>query len=338
MQLQLHPFQLQLRDAFRIAHGSRTEQPSMVVSLSQNGHTGYGEATATTYYGRTMENLTEKLESVRALIETTELKQPEDFWDLLYPHLEDDPFVLCALDEAAHDLRGRLQGKPVYRLWGLNPEKIPLTNYTIGIASIDEMVAKMNRLPWPIYKIKLGTDHDLEIIENLRQHTDAIFRVDANTAWTPEQTVELSPKLKALNVEFIEQPLLAEDWEGMRYVYQHSALPVVADESCQREPDVARCHQHFHAINIKLMKCGGLTPARRMIAEARKLGMEVMVGCMTESSVGISAIAQLLPLLDYVDMDGALLLSNDPANGVKIEAGKVFLTEDAGTGVSLKNG
>ncbi len=336
MQLQIHPVQLQLREAFTISHGSRTVQPSMIVALSQGGHTGYGEATATSYYGLTLEQMVEKVEALRSLIEKIELSTPEVFWHRLQPILKDDPFIHCALDEAAHDLYGRLQGKPLYQLWGLSPQNLPLTNYTIGIGTIEEMVAKIKRYPWPVYKIKLGTDHDLEIIEHLRQATDAIFRVDANTAWTAEQTVKLAPKFKALGVAFLEQPLPAEDWEGMKYVYKHSALPIIADESCQREEDVARCHGHFHGVNIKLMKCGGITPARRMIEQARKLNLQVMIGCMTESSVGISAIGQLLPLLDYVDMDGALLLSNDPAEGVNIENGQVFLSEKPGTGVELK--
>lgn len=212
---------------------------------------------------------------------------------------------------------------------------LPLSNYTIGIGSIEEMVTKIEEQPWPVYKIKLGTDDDLAIIQALRAHTDALFRVDANTAWTAEQTIALAPQLKKLGVEFIEQPLKADDWEGMKEVYQHSVLPIIADESCQVEADVDRCHPYFHGVNIKLMKCGGLTPARRMIQSAKKLGMKVMVGCMTESTVGISAIAQLLPLLDYVDMDGPLLLKNDIATGVRIEGGHVYYSDLVGTGVAL---
>ena len=193
----------------------------------------------------------------------------------------------------------------------------------------------MKAQPWPIYKIKLGTDKDIEIITALRQQTDAIFRVDANCAWTADQTIEYAPKLKALGVEFIEQPLPKEDFEGMKKVFQQSVLPVIADESCQTERDVKKCHQHFHGINIKLMKCGGLTPARRMIKEAKALGMKLMVGCMTESTIGISAIAQLLPLLDYVDMDGPLLIRNDIATGVIVIDGKAHFPDENGTGAQL---
>ena len=194
----------------------------------------------------------------------------------------------------------------------------------------------MEETPWPVYKIKLGTDRDVAIVSELRKHTDAVFRVDANCAWNARETIENAPALKELGVEFIEQPLPADDWKGMEVVAHHCALPVMADESCQQESDVDRCALHFNGINIKLTKCGGLTPARRMIQKARILGLKVMVGCMTESSVGISAIAQLLPQLDYVDMDGAMLLKEDIASGVQItEGGKVRFPKIGGTGVTL---
>jgi L-alanine-DL-glutamate epimerase-like enolase superfamily enzyme len=160
-----------------------------------------------------------------------------------------------------------------------------------------------------------------------------VFRIDANTAWTAGQTIENSKALATLGVEFLEQPLPAEDWDGMAEVFQESALPVIADESCIVELDVDHCHGFFHGINVKLTKCGGLTPGRRMIQRAKALGMKTMVGCMTESSVGISAIAQLLPMLDYVDMDGAVLLDRDVATGIRLDKGVVVYPEENGTGV-----
>nr|HQU58581.1 dipeptide epimerase [Saprospiraceae bacterium] len=260
MKLTIHTFQLQLKHTFSISHESRDVMPSLIVELSQDGLSGYGEATETRYYGILLDKMVQTLEQLRPLIESTPLHTPEQFWETMRGHLADHPFVLCALDEAAHDLYGKLQGKPVYEIWGLKTDKLPLSNFTIGIASIEEMVAKMEEQPWPLYKVKLGTDHDLEIIEALRKHTDAAFRVDANTAWTPEQTVEYAPRLKELGVEFIEQPLKANNWEGMKLVYEQCALPVIADEACHVEADVARCYGFYHGINIKLMKCGGLTP------------------------------------------------------------------------------
>jgi L-alanine-DL-glutamate epimerase-like enolase superfamily enzyme len=197
------------------------------------------------------------------------------------------------------------------------------------------MVSKMQELPWPIYKIKLGTKEDIAIVKELRKHTDAIFRIDANCGWDVEETINNAIELKKLGVEFLEQPMKADDWEAHKEVFKHSVLPVIADESCIIEEDVAKCFNHFHGVNVKLVKCGGLTPGKRMIEEAKKLGLKTMVGCMTESTVGISAIAHLLPQLDYVDMDGALLLAQDIATGVTIKKGVIHYSDLNGTGVTL---
>lgn len=335
MKLTIRSFDLPLKHTFTISYDSRDVQPTLIVELEQDGHKGYGEATSNPYYGFTIESMTAALENIRQLIETAELNSPEAFWAQVQPHLQDNPFALCALDMAANDLFGKLNGQPLYKMWGLNTDHTPLTDYTIGIDTIENMVKKLKEMPWPLYKIKLGTKEDVAIIKELRKHTDAVFRVDANCAWGVEETIENSKQLKPLNVEFIEQPMRADDMQGMKQVYQHSVLPLIADESCITESDVAKCHGHFHGVNVKLVKCGGLTPARRMIKEAQQLGMKVMVGCMTESTVGISAIAQLLPMLDYVDMDGALLLSKDIASGVTIDFGKVHYSKVNGTGAEL---
>lgn len=335
MKLHLSSYDLSLSSPFRIAHGVRTVQPTMIVGLEADGHLGLGEATATSYYGKKVEDMLEVLEQLRSDIEKETLDSPEQFWTRMYSKLKHHPFELCALDVAAHDLFARQQGLALYELWKLDPSTTPLTNYTIGIGPIEEMVDKIKARPWPVYKVKLGTDHDLEIIQALRKVTEARFRIDANTAWTAEQTIALAPQLKALGVEFLEQPLKADDWEGAKEVFQHSVLPVIADESCQLEADIEKCHAYFHGVNIKLMKCGGLTPARRMVQQARSLDLKVMVGCMTESTVGISAIAHLAPLLDYVDMDGALLLKEDIADGVKIQDGKAIFADRKGTGARL---
>ncbi|WP_242916250.1 dipeptide epimerase [Pontibacter liquoris] len=335
MKLTIRSFDLPLRHTFTISYDSRDVQETLIVELEHDGHKGYGEATSNPYYKFTIQCMTAALESIREQIETTELTSPEAFWAQMQPLLADNPFALCALDMAANDLYGKLQGKPLYKLWGLDAATMPITDYTIGIDTIDNMVKKLQEQPWPLYKIKLGTPNDVAIVKALRKHTDAVFRVDANCAWGVEETIENSKQLKPLGVQFIEQPMRADDMEGMKQVYAHSALPLIADESCITEADVAKCHGHFHGVNVKLVKCGGLTPARRMIAEAKKLGMKTMVGCMTESSVGISAIAQLLPMLDYVDMDGALLLSKDIASGVTIDFGKVTYSPVNGTGATL---
>ena len=337
MELELQDLNLTLRHPFTISLGTTTVQRNLMVVLKQDGCVGYGEGAGTHGYADfSPESMRTALESVRTEIEATTLETPEALWDRVAPSLAHNRFALCALDEAAHDLWGKMRGRAVWQLWGLNLDRLPPSNYTIGIDSIDTMVAKMKEFEgWPIYKIKLGTPDDLAIVKALREHTTAGFRIDANTSWTVEQTIELAPALKELGVEFIEQPLPAKDWEGMARVFEKSALPIIADESCQTEEDVRRCAACFHGINIKLTKAGGMTPARRMIQEARTLGMKVMVGCMNESSVGISAIGQLLPMLDYVDMDGAVLLERDIASGVSLDRGHARYPDRNGNGVEL---
>ncbi|MFI2742561.1 dipeptide epimerase [Zhouia sp. PK063] len=335
MRLTLHPYQLQLKHTFSISRESHDVQPSLIVSLEKDGKIGYGEATSNPYYKITLASMAQEINAIKTNIEKYTFNTPEDFYSFL-DTLPLTNFAKCALDLAANDLYGKLSQKPLHEIWGLTTDHYPISNYTIGIDTTEKMVAKMQELPWPIYKIKLGTDHDVEIVTELRKYTNAIFRVDANCAWTVEETIENSKKLKELQVEFIEQPLKATHWEGMKKVMQETVLPIIADEACIVESDVKKCAGHFTGINIKLTKCGGITPARRMIKEAKSLGLKVMIGCMTESTVGISAIAQLLPYLDYVDMDGALLLKKDIATGVDIlPNGKVVFPTLGGSGINL---
>jgi L-alanine-DL-glutamate epimerase-like enolase superfamily enzyme len=244
-------------------------------------------------------------------------------------------FALCALDIAYSDLYARKKGLKLYEYWQFDTSNNPKTDYTIGIDSVEKMIAKLKEKPWPIYKIKLGTKEDIKIIEELRKHTNAVFRVDANCGWEVDEAIKNSGILKNLGVEFLEQPLKADNWDGHRKLFLNSALPIIADESCIVEEDVKKCHNHFHGVNVKLVKCGGVTSAKRMLLKAKSLNMKTMVGCMTESSVGISAIAHLLPLLNYVDMDGALLLAKDIATGVTIKNGIISYSELNGTGVRL---
>jgi L-alanine-DL-glutamate epimerase-like enolase superfamily enzyme len=335
MELILRAFNLKLKHTFTISRESIDYQPSLIVELKSNGFSGFGEATSNPYYKTTVPIMMQDLEKIRALIENTQDETPEEFWANIYPYLKQDMFALCALDMAYTDLYARKKGKKLYELWQYTPQNNPLTDYTIGIASIEKMVSKMQELPWPIYKIKLGTQEDIAIVKELRKHTDAIFRIDANCDWTVEETLHNAIELKKLGVEFLEQPLKADHWEGHKELFKHSVLPIIADESCILEEDVPKCFNHFHGVNVKLVKCGGLTPAKRMIEQAKKLGLKTMVGCMTESTVGISAIAHLLPQLDYVDMDGALLLAEDIATGVTIKNGVVHYAELNGTGVTL---
>ncbi|WP_298264264.1 dipeptide epimerase [uncultured Lutibacter sp.] len=335
MKLIIHTYKLKLKHPFTISRGTRTEIPSIIVELSHNGKSGFGEATANPYYNTTVEKFEEELIEKHKTIEVFSNQTPEEYWTYLLPHFANNMFLLCALDEAYTDLYTRLQNLKLYQYWSLKLENLPQTNYTIGIDSIEKMTSKMKEVPWPIYKIKLGTKDDIQIVTELRKHSNSVFRIDANCGWEVTETVKNSVELKKLGVEFIEQPLPADNWKGSKVVYENSHLPIIADESCIIETDVEKCYNHFHGVNVKLMKCGGLTPAKRMITKAKSLGLKTMVGCMTESSVGISAIAHLTPLLDYVDMDGALLLKNDIAKGVTLNNGNIVFSKLNGTGVLL---
>ena len=330
-----YPYNLPFRHPFTISKGTKTHQPTLIVQLEYKGLNGFGEAPAIAYYNIPVEKMIADLEAKKPMIESFALTDPKRYWHFLHHLLPQNPFLVCALDIAAWDLWGQMQGKPLFALWGLDPSKGPMTDFTIGIDGVDKMVAKMQERPWPIYKIKLGVPDDLAIMKALRRHTDARFRVDANAGWTVNEALEKIPVLAELGVEFVEQPLAKDDWEGMKLLYERSALPLIADESCVFEEDVQRCHGHFHGINIKLTKCSGLTPAMRMIEAARKLQMKVMVGSMNESTVGSAAIAHLLPQLDYVDMDGPLLLSEDVATGLHFEHGKITIPRGPGLGVNF---
>ncbi len=336
MQVHFYHFDLQMAHPFGISRSVHTVQPTFIVALEQDGITGYGEATQNRYYGVTPENLEAGLNAIKSEIERYPFTTPEDFYDhFLFPRLKNFRFLMAAIDEAASDLYGKLQGKPLYQLWNLDASNLPLTTYTIAIDTIEVMKEKLLEKPWPVYKIKLGTEHDIEIVKSLREITDKPFRIDANTAWTVQQTIDNSYILKDLGVEFIEQPLPYDAYEAMKEVKEKSALPVIADESARTENDVQACADSFHGINVKLVKAGGITPAKRMLMQAKSLGIKTMVGCMTESSVGISAAAQLLPLCDYADLDGAILLKKDIAKGVVVDNGKMILPCEGGTGVAL---
>lgn len=326
MRMTLHRVKLTLTDPFTIARGTITHQHSLIVELRDGDLIGWGEVTENDYYGHTFESMAASLQAAESLLEAYREQAPEAVWPRALEATGGDRFALAALDLAAHDLWGKRHGKPCWQLWGLDWADVPDSSFTIGIDTIDRMIEKLQRQTgWKTYKIKLGTPEDLQIVRALRQHTDATFRVDANCGWTADQAIAHAVELKALGVEFIEQPLPAEaSAEDKLRVYQQSVLPIIADESCRTEPDVAACDGLFHGVNLKLCKCGGLTPAVSMLREARRRGMATMVGCMVESSVGISAAAQLLPLLDYADLDGALLINDDPAEGVRIEQGRVF--------------
>lgn len=335
MKVSYKTYDLPFKYPFTISKGTKTHQPTLVVELEHFGFKGYGEAPAIAYYNIPVEKMVEDLGRKKMLVEKFAFSDPERYWHYLHHLFPNNSFLVCALDMAGWDLYGKIKRKQLHELWNLDINASPLTDYTIGIDSIEKMLEKMQEKPWPIYKIKVGVEGDIEMVEALRKHTDAILRVDANAGWTLEQALQKIPVLKGLGVEMIEQPLAKDNWEGMKVLYEKSPLPLFADEACVTEHDVDKCLHHFHGINIKLTKCSGITPARRMIAKAKELKMKVMVGCMNESSVGTAAIAQLAPMLDVVDMDGPLLLVEDTAEGVTFDNGKIQYTNLPGLGIKV---
>lgn len=336
MNLRTYSLKLPLAHAFTISRESMDWQSSVIVELEHDGIVGYGEVTENQFYGHPRSSILDSIERARPLLNAYVTGDPLELFDQLLETVGGDTFAASAIDMAAHDWRGKSLRMPTWQVWGLTWQAVP-SSYTIGIDSIPTMIAKLEEQPhWPIYKIKLGTPHDLEIVRQLRTKTNARFRVDANCAWTPEQTVENSIALKDLGVEFIEQPLpQSASPEDKLWVFRHSRLPIIADEDCQVPRDVARCAEFYHGINVKICKCGGLSPALKMLREARQLGLRTMVGCMVESSIGISGAAQLLPLLDYADLDGAVLLAHEPAAGVVVASGHVVEPTGFGTGARL---
>jgi L-Ala-D/L-Glu epimerase len=335
LKVRYHSINLPFRHPFTISKGTKTHQPSLVIELEHFGKKGYGEAPAITYYNITVEQMIAELEAKKSFVEKFAFTEPERYWHYLHHLFPNNPFLVCALDLAAWDLYGKIKGKPLYQLWNLDISKNTITDYTIGIDTTEKMIAKMKEKPWPVYKVKVGAENDMEMVKALRANTDAVFRVDANAGWTLNQALEKIPLLKALGVELVEQPLAKDDWEGMKTLFEKSPLALFADEACVSENDVEKCAGHFHGINIKLTKCSGITPAKRMIKKARELNMQVMIGCMNETTIGSAAIAHLLPLLDHADMDGPLLLAQDVATGISYDFGKVGYSNMPGLGIEV---
>jgi L-Ala-D/L-Glu epimerase len=334
LKCQYWPYHLRFHHPFTISKGTKTHQPTLIVELEHVGIKGYGEAPAISYYDITVEKMIADLERKKTFVEKFAFTEPDRYWHYLHHLFPQNPFLVCALDMAGWDLFGKIKKKKLYELWDKDFLKNPVTDYTIGIDSVDKMIAKIREKPWPVYKIKVGTEDDIAVLKALRECTSAVFRVDANGAWDLDTALRIIPALKELNVELIEQPLAKDDWEGMKILHKQSNIPLIADESCVSERDVEKCSGHFHGINIKLTKCSGLTPALRMIRQARELGLQVMVGCMNESTIGSAAIAHLLPLIDFADMDGPLLLAEDTATGLSYDFGKISIGETAGLGIS----
>jgi L-alanine-DL-glutamate epimerase-like enolase superfamily enzyme len=327
---------------FVIARGGSSEWRTVWVRLvDDDGFEGWGEAAPSRFYGETSDTVLAALDRLRPIIEAANSADIEQTETAMVQALRFNAAARCAVSAALHDLQGKRLGVPLWKLWGLTPAASPRSSFTIAIAADDAMLRDRVReavaAGYPILKVKLGSDRDRRIIQLVRDEApNAILRVDANAAWTPKHTLLMAPLLQELCVEFIEQPLPPQDLDGMRFVRERCALPIVADESCLVASDVAKLVGVVDGVNLKLAKCGSLREALRIIHTARAHGMLVMAGCMIETSLGITAAAHLAPLLDCVDLDGAALLRDDPFIGATITHGVVTLPTSPGLGVTRR--
>jgi L-alanine-DL-glutamate epimerase-like enolase superfamily enzyme len=337
LRMEVEVLNLRTRHPFIIARGGQSDYRTVWVRLiDAEGVEGWGEAAPARIYGESTETVLAALKAYGEHLppdpwqpETTERQ-----WELA---LALNPSARVALSSALHDLAGKRLGIPVYRLLGLDPARAPRSTFTIGIDTVEMLRQKVREAePYPILKIKLGTDRDEEILRTIRGLTDKELRVDANTGWTVKQALRMLPVLEEYGVTVLEQPLPATDLDGLDVVRQAADIPVIADESCLVAADIPRLVGRVDGINIKLAKCGSLREALRMIALARAHHLMVMIGCMIESSIAITAAAHLAPLVDIVDLDGAALLANDPFHGATIEGGQVRLPEGPGLGLTRR--
>lgn len=338
LHLTVQPIELKLTTPFRISRNVQPIAYNIIAEMRYNEYVGYGEAAPEEYYG---ENQKTALACLPILAE----------------HLGDDPFPIddimnrvnhamrlnpsakAAIDMALYDLVGKILGVPLYKLLGLNPKGTPLTSFTIGIEDDPHVMAEKARRAkdYPVLKIKVGTKNDLANIKAIRDaRPEATIRVDANTGWTPKEAIQTINALAPYNIEFIEQPVPPTDLAGLKLIRDNVPVPVMADESCVTVEDIPRLAGCVDAVNLKLMKSNGITNVLKMIHVARAHHMKIMLGCMVESSVAITAAAHLTPLVDYADLDGHLLVDNDPFTGVTVEHGKLILPDAPGLGVAKR--
>jgi L-alanine-DL-glutamate epimerase-like enolase superfamily enzyme len=337
MNLSWEPVTLDLKTTFRIAHGASDQRHNVIARVEHAGIYGHGEAPAVAYHGETQAGIMAYLESAAPLLG----EDPFLIEDALHRLPGGSLAARAALDVALHDLWGKLVGQPLYRLFGLNPQSIPPTSYTVPIGDPEQTAERAQKSGFPIIKIKVGGGQDETAVAAVRKVTDARLRLDANAGWSRQQALELVPRLVQYDLELIEQPLPVGDVEGLAWLRrrlneQQIHIPIFADENVKSARDVAAYHGAADGVVIKLAKTGGLREAFRAIAVARALDMQVMIGCMVESTLGVTAAAHLAPLCDYVDLDGPLLIRNDPFTGVRYNGAELILPSTPGLGAARK--
>lgn len=337
MKIRFAPYTLELKHTFTIATSSRTTTPVMLVEVEKDGITGYGEASMPPYLGESQDSAAAFLRQV----DLTRFPDPFQLEDVL-PAIDaiapGNPAAKAAVDIALHDWVGKKFGQPWYRIWGLDPGKTPVTSFTIGIDTPEVVRTKTQEADiYKVLKVKLGRETDKMMITTIREVTNKPICVDVNQGWKDRKTaLEMVEWLASRNITFVEQPMPKEQVDDIAWLREKSPLPLIGDESVQRLADVRKAWGVYDGINIKLMKCTGLREAHAMITLARALDMKVMLGCMTETSCAISAAAQLSPLVDWADLDGAVLIKNDCFDGATIVDGKVVLPDRPGIGVVRK--
>ena len=337
LHLRFFPYELKLRHTFTVATYSRTSTPDVQVELTYDGLTGYGEASMPQYLGQSVASVTAFLNKVD-MEQFTDPFEMEDILGYVDSLSAGDTAAKAAVDIALHDLVGKIMGQPWYKIWGLDARKAPSTTFTIGIDTPDvvrqkteECAAKFN-----ILKVKLGRDNDKDMINTIRSVTKLPIAVDVNQGWKDKhKALDMINWLHAQGIVMVEQPMPKEQQKDIAWLTEHSPLPIFADEAIQRLSDIRRIEEAYSGINIKLMKCTGMREAWKMLYYARARGLKVMVGCMTETSCAVSAAAQLSPAVDFADLDGNLLISNDRFTGMQVVRGKITLPDRPGIGVEL---
>lgn len=335
LEMKFFPYELKLRHVFTVATYSRTTTPDVQVEITYDGVTGYGEASMPQYLGQTVQSVTAFLQKVD-LSQFNDPFQLEDILAYVDSLSPGDTAAKAAVDIALHDLVGKLLGAPWYKIWGLNKDKAPSTTFTIGIDTADVVKQKTRECAnqFNILKVKLGRENDKEMIETIRSVTDLPIAVDINQGWKDkEKAIDEIFCLKEHGIVMVEQPMPKELRDDIAWLTEKSPLPIFADEAIQRLKDIKNVAGAYSGINIKLMKCTGMHEAWKMLNYARAIGMKVMVGCMTETSCAVSAAAQLSPAVDFADLDGNLLISNDRFKGMEVVKGKITLPDRPGIGV-----
>ncbi len=333
LKLSFEPYNLQLKHVFTLAGSSRSTTPIMLTKIDLGGFTGYGEASMPPYLGETQETATRFLSSLK-LEQFTDPFRIEEILEYVDSAAPGNNAAKAAVDIALYDLGGKILNQPLHEIWGFSAENTPDTSFTIGIDTPEIIKQKVKEAAdYNILKVKLGRENDKELINTIRSVTDVPICVDVNQGWTDKKmALEIINWLKELGVIFIEQPMPKEMKDEIAWLTQHSPLPIIADEAVQRLADINDSAGIYSGINIKLMKCTGLNEAHKMIQLAKAKQMKVMIGCMTETSCAVSAAAQLSPQVDWADLDGNLLISNDVFKGVEIVNGKIKLNHLPGIG------